>query len=265
MESRRDAAAIKSKNGFTLVEIIVVLVILAVMAAIIVPSYAGYIDKARATRCKMQRADLAEKFLAMYYDDDRLRECTTRDEITAVTGENVAQYMRDNGYYEGSVKCPVDNQAYGFRFTYTNNRPKGEFICSCVEDSDEFSAFEAISKSAAAAYTGWDRADVIRSVYEEYGGLPAVSSDVLKGTAFDGETLYWRPYYLADRKSVIFFADEITYSSSVQGQWKGRILRIDGSIYVNTSGNPGIAWFSTFHDTSELLGSTKFRNNFALK
>lgn len=37
----------KDQKGFTLVEVIVVLVILAIMAAILIPSLIGYIDKAR--------------------------------------------------------------------------------------------------------------------------------------------------------------------------------------------------------------------------
>lgn len=37
----------KKKSGFTLVELIVVLVILATLAALLVPSLTGYIDKAR--------------------------------------------------------------------------------------------------------------------------------------------------------------------------------------------------------------------------
>ena len=37
----------KNQKGFTLVEVIVVLVILAIMAAVLVPSLVGYIDKAR--------------------------------------------------------------------------------------------------------------------------------------------------------------------------------------------------------------------------
>lgn len=37
----------KKQKGFTLVEVIVVLVILAIMAAILIPSLIGYIDKSR--------------------------------------------------------------------------------------------------------------------------------------------------------------------------------------------------------------------------
>ena len=37
----------KNKKGFTLVELIVVLVILAMLAALLIPALTGYIDKAR--------------------------------------------------------------------------------------------------------------------------------------------------------------------------------------------------------------------------
>lgn len=38
--------ALRNKKGFTLVEVIIVLVILAILAAVLIPSLVGYIDKA---------------------------------------------------------------------------------------------------------------------------------------------------------------------------------------------------------------------------
>jgi len=43
---RKNSVMKKNRKGFTLVEVIVVLVILAILAAILIPSMVGWIDKA---------------------------------------------------------------------------------------------------------------------------------------------------------------------------------------------------------------------------
>ena len=51
MKNTYDRKPYKSDKGFTLVELIVVLVILAIMAAILVPVLMGYIDKSKEEQC----------------------------------------------------------------------------------------------------------------------------------------------------------------------------------------------------------------------
>lgn len=59
-----------SKKGFTLVELIVVLVILAVMAAMLVPALTGYIDEARKKKDYNAASEVltaAQSAVAKYY------------------------------------------------------------------------------------------------------------------------------------------------------------------------------------------------------
>ena len=62
-----------SKKGFTLVELIVVLVILAVMAAMLVPALTGYIDEARKKKDYNAASEVltaAQAVAAQYYGSD---------------------------------------------------------------------------------------------------------------------------------------------------------------------------------------------------
>ena len=54
-----DACKLKRKGGFTLVELIVVLVLLSVLSAVAVPTYLGYVDDNKAKQCERNRQALA--------------------------------------------------------------------------------------------------------------------------------------------------------------------------------------------------------------
>jgi type IV pilus assembly protein PilA len=75
---------IKDKKGFTLVEVIVVLIIIAMLAVILVPQLTGYIDKAN------ERAILAEAHAAVMASNTLYAEYYAGTSTTFPTAETVA-------------------------------------------------------------------------------------------------------------------------------------------------------------------------------
>ncbi len=66
-----------NKNGFTLMEVIIVLVILAILAALLIPSLSGYVDKAdeSTTLVECRHFVTAAQVVATeWYADRQLRE-----------------------------------------------------------------------------------------------------------------------------------------------------------------------------------------------
>ncbi len=78
-----DACKLRRKGGFTLVELIVVLVLLAVLSAVAVPTYLGYVDDNKAKQCETHRKALAsrlEEMSAMGSDIELTDEMINGDE-----------------------------------------------------------------------------------------------------------------------------------------------------------------------------------------
>ena len=59
---------LRNKKGFTLVEVIVVLIILAILAAMLVPAMTGWIDKSREKKCHSEMGMIRRDYLAQAAD-----------------------------------------------------------------------------------------------------------------------------------------------------------------------------------------------------
>ncbi len=106
----------KNKKGFTLVEVIVTLLILAVLSAIIVPSAVGWIEKADEKACQLNRSQIIR-----YYAYVRQLEYKESGEVTlsAVLAGDYEVCAADVAV----LLCPTGG-------TYTADDENGVIACS---------------------------------------------------------------------------------------------------------------------------------------
>jgi general secretion pathway protein G len=114
--------ALQRARGFTLIEIMVVVIIIGLLAAVIVPQFMGRVDDARITKA---RSDLqsVETALTMYRLDN-FRYPTTEQGLSAlVTRPNdpSVRNWRPEGYLQRAIKDPWGNE-YQYQFPGTRGR-----------------------------------------------------------------------------------------------------------------------------------------------
>src|SRR5882762_11818012 len=105
-EGSRQPGAWRTR-GFTLIEIMVVVIIIGLLAAIIVPSLMGNVDKANVAKAKQDIRAL-EAALSMYYLDNS-KYPTSEQGLTALVQQPTdptIRHWRPGGYLERISKDP---------------------------------------------------------------------------------------------------------------------------------------------------------------
>ncbi|HUN54038.1 MAG TPA: type II secretion system major pseudopilin GspG [Smithella sp.] len=117
--------------GFTLIELMVVIVILGVLAGLIIPRIMGRPDEARVTKAKIQMEAL-ESALKLYKLDNGSYP-TTEQGLNALveppTVGNIPKNWRQGGYLE---KNKVPKDPWGNDFVYLSPGNHGDFDLTCL-------------------------------------------------------------------------------------------------------------------------------------
>ncbi len=120
-------SSLKNKRGFTLVEVLVVIVILGILAAVIVPNVIGRAHDAKVAAAKQDVATLSQA-LAMYkLDNARL---PTGEQGLRALVEKPTLTPLPNNWRSGGYIPRLPNDPWGNPYQYANPGLKGEFDVS---------------------------------------------------------------------------------------------------------------------------------------
>ncbi|MDO4566670.1 MAG: prepilin-type N-terminal cleavage/methylation domain-containing protein [Oscillospiraceae bacterium] len=133
---KRDDFMIKNRKGFTLVEVIVVLVILAILAAIMIPSMTGWIDRAREesvhTELRLVALAAQSAFHELYAQGHQANNHEEAfDAVYIMNGEPdsvptvfkvlLEEYINDDAIWENLVSVSVSNNGKTVYIFYNQN------------------------------------------------------------------------------------------------------------------------------------------------
>ncbi len=121
----------RNERGFTLIELMVVIVILGILAGLIIPRIMGRPDEARAAKARMQIESL-ETALKLYKLDNG-NYPTTEQGLQALVEPpavgTLAKNWRQGGYLE---KGKVPKDPWDRDFVYISPGSHGDFDLSCL-------------------------------------------------------------------------------------------------------------------------------------
>lgn len=148
------------KKGFTLIEIIVVLTILAILAAVAIPTYLGYVDKTRESICENNIGILNRVAQAALLSDPALADKVKTDPLYFM------QYVEDNNL-ASCVDCP----SRGIYSAYYNESTKIITVV-CSKHSSHISGkdFASISQDIYASTSYMSGSTLQERLAISYGG-----------------------------------------------------------------------------------------------
>ena len=98
------------KNGFTIIEMIVVISIIAILGAIAIPSFIGYTEKAKKEVCKVNCLEL-ERMYETYLTMEGIEHSeAVFAQYLHEYGGNICPGHGEIDYVDGKVRCSVHSK-----------------------------------------------------------------------------------------------------------------------------------------------------------
>ena len=117
----------RMKKGFTLVEIMIVVAIIAILAAIAIPNFVKYRKESQQATCEQTRAQIVTA--AENWGSKTANASATTVDLTTLAPTD------GSGYFKNVPKCPS-----GGTYTITKNQTSGAWECVCSEADHKVAA-----------------------------------------------------------------------------------------------------------------------------
>lgn len=101
-----------NKKGFTIVELVIVIAVIAILAAVLIPTFSGIVEKANKSSVQQEAANLYKEVLAIDLADGKQDGKDNSKEITT-DSEKAFDYTIAN---DGSVTFKTGNDKYTATF-----------------------------------------------------------------------------------------------------------------------------------------------------
>ena len=233
-----------NKRGFTLIEIIVVVVILAVLMAVAVPSVLKYIntaDEAPAlTECHAIVTASQKRVLDNY--------SKTREDVYSLSSDDIKwieDFVNEGGTIQGNITVKQNEvtrliylSSNGLYVLYDKNKnPEYSIISKEEANNDRVIQLNSLlaeytdrTKELGAGKPYLDRNVLIAELINNKE-LLKVDDELIKNNNIQKKELYWKPYYLGelDDPSLILFAN--IKIEDTKTDWSASLIYANGKMY----------------------------------
>lgn len=130
----------KRRSGFTLTEIMTVVLIVGILLALAVPSFGAYRKRAQANACRVNmRSIVSAVEEARMERDSSLSDETSGWERSASFEVDAESFLVANGYLSEVPVCPTDNSHYKVVLTKQSKGFKVGVVCNSGKDGHDIS------------------------------------------------------------------------------------------------------------------------------